>query len=140
MPTKKSTKKEVVKTVEVVENNENKIEVENIEKDINKIEEAINNVDLNIMSNTEETLANLKVETEEMLKPLGDISAKINVLETTLDERLATVTPENVETVIKEEIKKAEELKKDIEKINNKYNPLTSRQMTNWWNGMGYDM
>lgn len=137
---KKSTKKEVVKTVEVVENNENKIEVENIEKDINKIEEAINNVDLNIMSNTDETLANLKVESEEMLKPLGDISAKITVLETTLDEKLATVAPENVETVIKEEIKKAEELKKDIEKINNKYNPSTSKQMTNWWNGMGYDM
>ena len=45
------------------------------------------------------------------------------------------------EEIIKEEIKKAESLKSEVEKIINstKSTPKIS-SMTNWWNGMGYDM
>ena len=135
---KKTTKKEVIKPVKVTKNSENKIELENIEKDIKKIEESINNVEVDIPSNTEEKINILVDETEKVLEPIAELSSKIGELETALDEKLSSAEPEEVETIIKEEIKKTEELKKKVEKINNKN--FSPKQMTNWWNGMGYDM
>jgi hypothetical protein len=44
-------------------------------------------------------------------------------------------TPEKAEELIHEEIKKAEDLKKKVEKIISK----PRMNITSWWNGNGYD-
>lgn len=45
--------------------------------------------------------------------------------------------PENAESIIKEEIKKAEEIKKVAEKLANK--PVNNESFTSFWNGMSFD-
>lgn len=45
--------------------------------------------------------------------------------------------PENAENIIKEEIKKAEEIKKVAEKLANK--PIDNEGFTSFWNGMSFD-
>jgi hypothetical protein len=51
--------------------------------------------------------------------------------------------PENAEAIINNELKKAEVLKGEVEKIikttDVKSKKNTISNMTNWWNGMGYD-
>lgn len=51
--------------------------------------------------------------------------------------------PENAEAIINNELKKAEVLKEEVEKIikatDAKSKKKTISNMTNWWNGMGYD-
>ena len=51
-----------------------------------------------------------------------------------------TKNPEMAETIISNEIKKAEALKAEVEKIINSTNSeKKAPNMTNWWNGMGYN-
>ena len=138
---KKVNKKEIEKTVETVEIEKKEIESTEIEATISEIEETMNSVSAEII--TGESLLDVEKTTEEVLTPLITIQEKMNDLDISaekINEQLTNSPKEEIEEFIKEEIKKVESIKKDIDKLNKKCNTFSSSQMTNWWNGMGYDM
>lgn len=126
-----------------------KIDTPNVENNVEKFEE-INNT-----PNTEEVINNLSsVDTEiksledvgkeiedkinKAMEPINVISAEINDINKVtaeLNEKI-TKNPEEAEIFIKSEIQKAEAVAEKLKKVVNKPTP----NMTNWWNGMGYDM
>lgn len=103
------------------------------------LEAAINAVDTDI----ELVIPDDEVDKRlEELKPLEDISSKwkeIEEAENKLNEVLSSNDPQKAENILTEEVKKAESLKKDIEKIITKPRTTNTRNVTSWWNGMGYD-
>ena len=138
---KKVNKKETEKVVEtVVETVE--MESTEIKANISEIEETINNIDTEIKADIVD-IEQLQKESETVLKPLAEINDKMSELDINaekINEKLTSSSKEEIEEFIQEEIKKVENVKKDLEKITKKNNVKPSNSMTNWWNGMGYDI
>lgn len=138
---KKVNKKETEKVVETVVN---AVEMESteIKANISEIEDTINNIDTEIKADIVD-IEQLQKETETVLKPLAEINDKmseLNIDAEKINEKLTSSSKEEIEEFIQEEIKKVENVKKDLEKITKKNNIKPSNNMTNWWNGMGYDI
>ena len=135
-------KKTVVEETPIVE--ENVIETTEVTVDVEALSESIKNVDTTLPSN-EETIKEIEEKIQEELKPLQDLQGKVSEM---LDGQEAfnnaiAQDPENAEAIINNELKKAEVLKGEVEKIikatDAKLKKKTISNMTNWWNGMGYD-
>ena len=107
------------------------------------IEEAIDAVPVEIEH--EETIEKIAGEIVEQVAPLVEINeAKESLADSEplkATEALIDENPDEAEKIIKDEIKKAEELKATVEKkINETPKPAKKHpNVTNWWNGMGYD-
>lgn len=114
------------------------IEIDNMSvPSIEEIKNSIENVNLEIPTN--ETLIDIEKKIEDSLTPIIEITNDINALGQ-IDEELnkeISESPEATKEYIKESIKKSEEIKN---KINNALSKTeVNSNMTNWWNGMGYD-
>ena len=125
-------KKTVVEETPIVE--ENVIEATEVTVDVEALSESIESVDTTLPSN-EETIKEIEEKIQEELKPLQDLQGKVSEM---LDGQEAfnnaiAQNPENAEAIINNEVEKI--IKATDEKSKNK----TISNMTNWWNGMGYD-
>lgn len=136
---KKSTKTvapEIVekKATETIEATEVKIDVE-------KTMESINAVDVELPSN-EEAIKELTESIVEAIKPVDEIAKAVTEINNVSVKLNAEITkdPQKAQAFIENEIKKAEEAKSKIEKIINETKVNRMSNMTNWWNGMGYDL
>lgn len=119
------------------------IETDKVEVNAEAIIESMENVETDIKAevNIEEVEAKIKEE----LKPLQEINEQVTELAEKQKEFASTINanPEKTEEIIAEEIKRTEALKTEVEKIikttDYKNNKKSISNMTNWWNGMGYD-
>ena len=89
------------------------------------------------LCNVEETITQ---EIEESLKPVDEITEEVKEIEKSKEslDKILSQPEDAAKKAIEKEIKKAEDLKKKIDKI------ITTKEVkpqnvTNWWNGMGYD-
>lgn len=99
------------------------------------VEEAFENVNTELGSPvTEEEVAKI----EESVEAIAEIEAEAKEVEEGKAklEDVAEKEPEKMEETINEEIKKADNLLNKVNKIISKPKP---RNITSWWNGMGYD-
>ena len=135
-------KKTTVKEPPTVE--ENVIEATEVNVDVDALSKSIESVDTTLPSN-EDTIKEIEEKIQEELKPLQNLQSKVSEM---LDGQEAfnnaiAQNPENAEAIINNELKKAEVLKSEVEKIikatDTKSEKKTISNMTNWWNGMGYD-
>ena len=133
-------KKTVVESAPVDETNV--IDASEAKVDIEALAESIKNVDTTIPSN-EESLKEIENKIIEELKPIQNLQEKVSEMVENQEEfnKIISENPENAETIINNEIKKVEALKREVEKLINS-TPIKSKKisnMTSWWNGMGYD-
>ena len=131
-------KKKVTEDVQL--ENKEVIDVENIQFNAEKFEEAINEVDVTIESNIDNE--NIIEEINETLKPIKELNEKFNEL-TANQEKINECLqnePEEAKKIIKEEIEKAEKLETEINKIiNTNKKKIDNGNITRWWNGMEFD-
>lgn len=131
-------KKKVIEDVQL--ENKEVIDVENIQFNAEKFEEAINEVDVTIESNIDNE--NIIEEINETLKPIKELNEKFNEL-TANQEKINECLqnePEEAKKIIKEEIEKAEKLETEINKIiNTNKKKIDNGNITRWWNGMEFD-
>lgn len=130
--------------VEDVINETDVVELENVNINLDDIKESIKNVDTTINSNMDETLNEIVEEFKEEIKPIEELTTKVNDLcsnHEAINKALSS-SQEEAENVLKEEIKKAESLKAEVEKIIAKQSTrkLSPNNMNNWWNGTGCDI
>lgn len=142
---KKSTKKvELEKQVEAIENSENKVNVDELNITTDDVVKSLEDVNLEIESKLEENINNIINEATKELTPIKEITEEIANLGTQneeLNKKLASSSIEEITEFVNDEIKKAEELQSKLEKINEKPKTITGfSSVTNWWNGMGYDL
>ena len=135
-------KKTVVEETPKVE--ENVIEATEVNVDVDALSKSIESVDTTLPSN-EEAIKKIEEKIQEELKPLQDLQSKVSEMldgQEAFNDAIAQ-NPENAEAIINNELKKAEVLKSEVEKIikatDAKSKKKTISNMTNWWNGMGYD-
>ena len=135
-------KKTVVEKTPIVE--ENVIEATEVKVDVDALSKSIESVDTTLPSN-EEAIKEIEEKIQEELKPLQDLQSKVSEMldgQEAFNDAIAQ-NPENAEAIINNELKKAEVLKSEVEKIikatDAKSKKKTISNMTNWWNGMGYD-
>ena len=133
-------KKTVVESTPVDETNV--IDASEAKVDIEALAEYIKNVDTTIPSN-EESLKEIENKIIEEIKPIQNLQEKVSEMVENQEEfnKIISENPENAETIINNEIKKVEALKREVEKLINS-TPIKSKKisnMTSWWNGMGYD-
>ena len=133
-------KKTVVESTPVDETNV--IDAYEAKVDIEALAESIKNVDTTIPSN-EESLKEIENKIIEEIKPIQNLQEKVSEMVENQEEfnKIISENPENAETIINNEIKKVEALKREVEKLINS-TPIKSKKisnMTSWWNGMGYD-
>ena len=133
-------KKTVVENTPVDETNV--VDASEVKIDMEALAESIKNVDTTIPSN-EESLKEIENKIIAELKPIQDLKEKVSEMVGNQEEFNKTISenPENAEAIINNEIKKAEALKTAVEKLitNTKVKTNKISNMTNWWNGMGYD-
>ena len=135
-------KKTVVEKAPIV--GENVIEATEVNVDVDALSKSIESVDTTLPSN-EEAIKEIEEKIQEELKPLQDLQSKVSEMldgQEAFNDAIAQ-NPENAESIINNELKKAEVLKSEVEKIikatDAKSKKKTISNMTNWWNGMGYD-
>jgi RecG-like helicase len=92
-----------------------------------------------------ENIKEIEDKIQKDIEPILEIKEQVTEMvenQNAFNEAI-TKNPDSAEAIIKNEIKKAEELKDTIEKIikthDTKSKKKTISNMTNWWNGMGYD-
>lgn len=103
--------------------------------DLEKVEEALNEVPTNLKI-AEEILDNEPVSDE--LSEVNQIQKEFEDLKNELDNNIGKAeTPEEKEDLIKQEIKKAESLKERAKKI---IKSVDNPGFTNSWNGISYDL
>ena len=121
-------KKTVVEETPKVE--ENVIEATEVNVDVDALSKSIESVDTTLPSN-EEAIKEIEEKVSEMLEGQEAFNDAI------------AQNPENAEAIINNELKKAEVLKSEVEKIIKTTDAKPKKKiisnMTNWWNGMGYD-
>lgn len=135
-------KKTVVEETPIVE--EKVIEATEVNVDVDALSKSIESVDTTLPSN-EEAIKEIEEKIQEELKPLQDLQSKVSEMldgQEAFNDAIAQ-NPENAETIINNELKKAEVLKSEVEKIIKTTDAKSKKKiisnMTNWWNGMGYD-
>ena len=135
-------KKTVVEETPKVE--ENVIEATEVNVDVDALSKSIESVDTTLPSN-EEAIKEIEEKIQEELKPLQDLQSKVSEMldgQEAFNDAIAQ-NPENAEAIINNELKKAEVLKSEVEKIikttDAKPKKKIISKMTKWWNGMGYD-
>ena len=135
-------KKTVVEKTPIVE--ENVIEATEVKVAVDALSKSIESVDTTLPSN-EEAIKEIEEKIQEELKPLQDLQSKVSEMldgQEAFNDAIAQ-NPENAEAIINNELKKAEVLKSEVEKIikttDTKSKKKIISNMTNWWNGMGYD-
>lgn len=135
-------KKTVVEETPKVE--ENVIEATEVNVDVDALSKSIESVDTTLPSN-EEAIKEIEEKIQEELKPLQDLQSKVSEMldgQEAFNDAIAQ-NPENAEAIINNELKKAEVLKSEVEKIIKTTDAKSKKKiisnMTNWWNGMGYD-
>ena len=136
-------KKTVVEETPTVK--ENVGEATEVNVNVEALSKSIESVDTTLPSN-ETAIKEIEEKIQEELKPLQDIQSKVSEMldgQESFNNAIAQ-NPENAEAIINNELKKAEVLKSEVEKIikttDTKSKKKTISNMTNWWNGMGYDM
>ena len=135
-------KKTVVEETPTVK--ENVGEATEVNVNVEALSKSIESVDTTLPSN-ETAIKEIEEKIQEELKPLQDIQSKVSEMldgQESFNNAIAQ-NPENAEAIINNELKKAEVLKSEVEKIikatDAKSKKKTIFNMTNWWNGMGYD-
>lgn len=135
--------KKVVKTA-VTETPEsevkNTIEATDIKVNVEEVINQLKDVNIELPSRKEaiEEMTNNVIESIKPLKEITDSINEINEASVKLNEEIAN-NPQKAENFIKNEIKKAEEIKDKIDKIINNTKKVQTHNVNNWWNGMGYD-
>lgn len=132
---KKTTtaKEKTVKPVALdVENNVEMLESVPEEITIEKVEEALKNVDTEVKIEEPK----VDVQNDETIDQINNVLDTLKVSKEEFNKKIEE-NPDNQEEIIKEELKKAENLKKEVEKIaaNVKQNNGLSRR-TSTWNGI----
>ena len=135
-------KKTVVEETPTVK--ENVGEATEVNVNVEALSKSIESVDTTLPSN-ETAIKEIEEKIQEELKPLQDIQSKVSEMldgQESFNNAIAQ-NPANAEAIINNELKKAEVLKSEVEKIikatDAKSKKKTISNMTNWWNGMGYD-
>ena len=91
-------------------------------------------------------IAELENKIKETIQPVADLKEKIEEATNSQNDFIESISEnsentENMEKLINDEIKKAEMLKSEVEKIiKTTNNSIKNVNITNWWNGMGYDL
>ena len=109
-------KKTVVEETPKVE--ENVIEATEVNVDVDALSKSIESVDTTLPSN-EEAIKEIEEKIQEELKPLQDLQSKVSEMldgQEAFNDAIAQ-NPENAEAIINNELKKAEVLKSEVEKI-----------------------
>lgn len=139
-PKKVTKSKNIEKEIIEKENTNDAQDVSTIVPNLEEISKSIDNVDLDLGTESVEKEINDKVEeTVQILKETAD---KISNFEKSKEEfgKQLESNPEKAEELIKNEIKKTEALKASAEKKINSNKQVKHINITSWWNGMGYDM
>lgn len=124
-----------------VQNNDNIIEVDDIKVDANEIAKSLDSVDTTITS--ENAIEELTTKIQEEMKPIKDIEDKVKDMLNKQDEitKALNENPNAAVSIVMNEIKKAESLKEEVEKIINSTKvEKPGIAMTSWWNGMNFDL
>jgi len=141
---KKITKKvNPEKQVEIIENSNNKIIATEESSNFENIKENIDNVDVELESNVDNNIEKITEAFNKELKPMKEITDEISKLTNNevLNEKMSNASAKEIETYINDEIKKTKNLIEKVEKIKEHTNTkLNTGSVTNWWNGMGYDL
>jgi chromosome segregation ATPase len=136
-------KKTTVVSPEIIEENAEKIEITDINLNIDEVKESIESVETIIESNVEDEIKELSQKIEEQIKPIAEIEEKLGNLGDKQQElnKVLSEDPSKAQKYLENEIKKAEELKNAVEKIisTNSTRTMSKSSMINWWNGTGYD-
>ena len=129
------------KNLDVVADNTNAVEMEEVKVDVDTLAESIENVDTTLPNN-EDAIKEIETKINEELEPVKELAKKVNEAteQNTFNDAIS-VNPENAAAIIENEIKKIETLKGEVEKIMKVTDKKIGKQpnITNWWNGMGYD-
>lgn len=105
--------------------------------DVEKVIESLEKIDTNIVVE-DETITDDKMNEE--ISQISKLAEEIKNIETSQKEfsEKLQASPENAKKIIEDEIAKVTELKKKTEeKINNTPN---RKDVTSWWNGIGFSM
>lgn len=124
-----------------VQNNDNIIEVDDIKVDANEIAKSLDSVDTTITS--ENAIEELTTKIQEEMKPIKEIEDKVKDMLNKQDEitKALNENPNAAVSIVMNEIKKAESLKEEVEKIINSTKvEKPGIAMTSWWNGMNFDL
>ena len=138
MAKKETEKKATKKSTAKAEPNETEVKINAETIDPKKIAEAIENIDTKI--DLEPIEKEIEEKMEKAMEPINEITEKLNDLNESQQILASKIQkePENAKELIESEIEKAKELqKKTIEKINS---TNRRRDITSWWNGIGYSM
>ena len=127
-----TTPKKVEKTIEKTEN---LIELDQIPTPtVEEINESVKNADINISTN--DGIKEIEKKIDDILTPLNDLTNEIAAVGEISND--IQNNPDAAKEYIEEAIKKAENVKAKINKVLS--NAETNTNVTNWWNGMGYDI
>lgn len=127
-----TTPKKVEKTIEKTEN---LIELDQIPTPtVEEINESVKNADINISTN--DGIKEIEKKIDDILTPLNDLTNEIAAVGEISND--IQNNPDAAKEYIEEAIKKAENVKAKINKVLS--NAETNTSVTNWWNGMGYDI
>lgn len=124
-----------------VQNNDNVIEVNDIKVDANEIAKSLDAVDTTITS--ENAIEELTTKIQEEMKPIKEIEDRVKDMLGKQDEinKALNENPNAAVSIVMNEIKKAESLKEEVEKIINSTKvEKPGIAMTSWWNGMNFDL
>ena len=124
-----------------MQNNDNIIEVDDIKVDANEIAKSLDAVDTTITS--ENTIEELTAKIQEEMKPIKEIEDRVKDMLSKQDEinKALNENPNAAASIVMDEIKKAESLKEEVEKIINSTKvEKPGIAMTSWWNGMNFDL
>jgi phosphotransacetylase len=127
--------------IENIQMNEtNVIDVDDIKPNLEEIVESINEIDITIKDDTNLDEINEKIIEE--LKPINELKEKLDEITSNQELNKALTMDDKVEAekIIKEEIKKAEKLKTEVEKIIKTNYKKPIHNVSNWWNGMNFDL
>jgi uncharacterized coiled-coil protein SlyX len=129
-------KKTTVVSPEIIEENAEKIEITDINLNIDEVKESIESVETIIESNVEDEIKELSQKIEEQIKPIAEIEEKLGNLGDKQQElnKVLSEDPSKAQKYLENEIKKAEELKNAVEKIisTNSTRTMSKSSMINW--------
>ena len=124
-----------------VQNVDNVINVEDIKVSAEEIAKSLDSVDT--MIKNDNSIEEISDKIAEELKPIQEIEKKVKEISSNQENfnKALLENPENATEIVMNEIKKAEALKEEVEKIISSTKVEKSGiAMTTWWNGMNFDL
>jgi hypothetical protein len=124
-----------------VQDNESVIDVNEVKIDTEEIAKSLDAVDTTIKEDN--AIQEIEAKIKEEMKPIQEIEEKVKDIMSNQEQlnKVLSENPEKASEIVMNEIKKAEALKGEVEKIINSTKvEKPGIAMTSWWNGMNFDL